>query len=171
MIDFILDDNGDLSFKALELSDTGLQIDFFVSDNSILFFDFYIENNKKFSYIKNLNPGLILHFTVDEIKYDKEIICNTTDEDYLFQQLKIRINSSLNTILGNEDIGSDVEFYRHKNINENIDLIFKSIKTAINDIMPNANVSIEKINEGYFDYTNKLQITISNEEYSFYYYL
>lgn len=171
MIDFMLDNNGDLSFKTLELSDTGLQLDFFVSDNSTLFFDFYIENNKNFSYIKNLMPGLVLHFTVDEIKYNKEIICNLTEEDYLFQQLKIRINSSLNTIVGNEDIGSDIEFYRHKNINDNIDLILKSVKDAINDIMPDADISIERINEGYFDYTNKLQITISNEEYSFYYYL
>lgn len=171
MTDFILNSNGDLSFVTLDSLNSEFQLDFFISKNSSLFLDFYIENYKDFSYLKGLTPGLIFNFEISQINYDKEVYYNSKEEDYLFQQIKIRLSSSLNTILGNEDIGSNLEYFKHKNIDENIGAISECIKDAINDIMPNAKIKIEKIQTNYFDYSNSLKVIISNKDYNFYYYL
>ena len=171
MLDFMLTDSGDISFVQVENTDTEFQLDFFVSNNSALFLDFRVENYKDFEYISNLIPGLVFNFTIDKINYDKEVVYNYDEEDYLYQQLKIRISTTLNTVLGNEDLGCDVEYYRHKSIDDNINYILSSIETAVKDIMPNAIVTINKVNSGYYDYTDTLEITVSNKEYNFYYYL
>lgn len=171
MLDFMLTNSGDISFVQVEDTDAEFQLDFFVSNNSALFLDFRVENYKDFEYINNLTPGLIFNFTIDKVNYDKEVVYNYDEEDYLYQQLKIRISTTLNTVLGNEDMGCDVEYYRHKSTDDNINYILSSIETAVKDIMPNAIVTINKVNSGYYDYTDTLEITISNKEYNFYYYL
>ena len=171
MIDFMLNDSGDISFSKIEQNNSELQFDFFICNNSALFFDFYVENYKDPKYLKGLTPGLILNFSTNKINYDKEIDYNVDEEDYLYQQLKIRVSSSLNTILGNKDIGSNVEFYRHRNIEDNLDNILSSVKEAITHILPDAKISIIKTKTNYYDYSNTLKITISNKKYNFYYYL
>lgn len=171
MLDFMLTDSGDISFIQVEDTDAEFQLDFFVSNNSALFLDFRVENYKDFEYINNLTPGLVFNFTIDKVNYDKEVVYNYDEEDYLYQQLKIHISTTLNTVLGNEDLGCDVEYYRHKNIDDNMNYILSSIETTVKDIMPNAIVTINKVNSGYYDYTDTLEITVSNKEYNFYYYL
>ena len=115
MLDFMLTDSGDISFIQVEDTDAEFQLDFFVSNNSALFLDFRVENYKDFEYINNLTPGLVFNFTIDKVSYDKEVVYNYDEEDYLYQELKIHISTTLNTVLGNEDLGCDVEYYRHKN--------------------------------------------------------
>lgn len=171
MIDFILNSNGDLSFTVSDTENEQLQLDFFTSQNTSLFFDFYIENLREFSYLDNLVPGLIFNFETSYINYDKEVYYSQSEEDYLLQQIKIRLSSPLGTIMGNENIGSELDFYKHKNIDQNINSITDCIREAINDILPDAKIKVEKIDSGYFDYTNSLKITISNKDYNFYYYL
>ena len=171
MIDFVLNSNGDLSFFASDPNSNQFQLDFFTSNNSSLLFDFYIENFKSSSYLKDLKPELVFNFELSNIEYNKDIYCTTSEEDYLFQQIKIRLSSPLETIMGNESIGSTLDYYRHKNIDENIYTISECIKNAIKDIMPNVKVNVEKIGNAYFDYTDSLKITISNKDYNFYYYL
>ena len=46
MIDFMLNDSGDISFSKIEQNNSELQFDFFICNNSALFFDFYVENYK-----------------------------------------------------------------------------------------------------------------------------
>lgn len=171
MIDFILNSNGDLSFVFSDIENEQFQLDFFTSKNNALFFNFYIENFKDFSYLNNLTPGLIFNFETFHIDYNKEIYYNFSEEDYILQQIKIRLSSPLGTIMGNENIGSKLDLYKHKNIDDSINSISECTKEAINDILPNANIKVEKINSGYFDYTDSLKITISNNDYNFYYYL
>ena len=48
MVDFMLDNSGDIMF-AEESMDSELQFDFVVSNNSTLFMDFYIENLNVFT--------------------------------------------------------------------------------------------------------------------------
>lgn len=170
MVDFMLDNSGDIMFAEASM-DSEFQFDFVVSNNSTLFMDFYIENLKEHQYLKNMTPGLIYNFSISKITNNKEIVYNSDEEDYLYQQLKIRISSVVGTILNNEDIGSDIDKYRHKNIDKNLDYILGSIRTAIEDIMPDAKISIRKTDSGYYDYSDSVEVSISNKKFNFYYYL
>jgi hypothetical protein len=171
MKDFMLNNSGDIMFATAEELAPSFQFDFFISDNSIMTLNFYIENLKKSKYLKGLTPGLIFDFNISKTENDKEIIYNIDEEEYLYQQLKIRISSVLGTILGNEDIGSTIESYKHKNIDDNLNYILSSVKDAIEDIMPEAILNIRKIGGGYYTYSDSVEITVSNKEYKFYYYL
>lgn len=171
MKDFMLSSTGDITFSTAEELSPSFQFDFFVSDNSIMNLNFYVENLKKPKYLKGLTPGIVFNFNISKTENDKEIVYNIDEEEYLYQQLKIRISSVLGTILGNEDIGSTIELYKHKNIDDNLNYILSSVKEAIEDIMPEAILNIRKIGGGYYSYSDSVEITISNKEYKFYYYL
>lgn len=171
MKDFMLSNSGDIMFATSEELAPEFQLDFFISDNSTLFMDFYVENLKKPKYLDGLTPGLIYNFNITKIENDKEIVYNLDEEEYLYQQLKIRISSVLGTIYGNEDVGSKIELYKHKNIDDNLNYILSSVREAITDIMPEAKLNIRKIGGGYYTYSDSVEITISNKEYKFYYYL
>ena len=103
---------------------------------------------------------------------NKEIVL-AKDEDYIEQQIKIRLQTTLNTLLHNEDIGSDLDLYRHNIITEKDDFstIKESVRRAIEDILPEAEIDVEKIETIYLDYSNSLMITIRNRDYSYYYYV
>lgn len=178
MIDFQLDKNGDLLFEESKVINNSFELNFFVSQSNIMIMNLYTENLAPFSYLENkkenkiLTPGICMNMYLKKAENNKEIVL-AKDEDYIEQQIKIRLQTTLNTLLHNEDIGSDLDLYRHNIITEKDDFstIKESVKRAIEDILPEAEIDVEKIETIYLDYSNSLMITIRNRDYSYYYYV
>ena len=178
MIDFQLNKNGDLLFEESQIINNSFELNFFVSQSDMLIMNLYTENLSPFSYLENkkedriLAPGICMNMYLKKAENNKEIVL-AKNEDYLEQQIKIRLQTALNTLLNNEDIGSDLDLYRHNIIMDKDDFgtIKESVKRAIKDILPDAEIDVEKIETIYLDYSNSLMITIKNDDYSYYYYV
>ena len=149
----MLNKNGDILFKQSDRYKSSLQFDFFVTQSNGLIFDFYIE----------------------QLKDDKEIVCVDNEEDYIYQQIKIRLSSALGTIKENENIGSKLDLYKHTLINPEKDydftIIEQCVRDALYDILPNAEITVSKNSTIYTDYSNSLIVTITYKELNYYYYL
>lgn len=178
MVDFQLNKNGDIFFEESKNINNKFELNFFVSQSDVMTINFYTENLSSFSYLKSnkedrvLNPGICLNIYTKKIENNKEVVL-VKEEDYIGQQIKIRLQTSLGTLLNNEDIGSDLDLYKHNIISDKDDfsIIKKSVKKAIYDILPNAEIDVQKIKTIYLDYSNSLMITIKNDNYNYYYYV
>ena len=86
------------------------------------------------------------------------------------QAIKIRLLSSLGSISGNLDIGSQIEKVIHNLIDKDgtITGLKKYIKEAISDIISNPTIIIDKVNSKYADYSDTLRVTIidNNNKYT-----
>lgn len=177
MFDFTLNKNGDILFKQSDRYKSSLQFDFFITQTNGLIFDFYIDNYETNSLIKekNVYPGLQFDFQIEKIKEDKEIMCVTKEEDYIYQQIQIRLSSALGTIRNNENIGSELELYKHNLLNPekdyNYSLIQQCAYNAIKDILPQAEITVTKSSTIYTDYSNSLIVMITYKDQNYYYYL
>ena len=173
MKDFLLNNNGDLSFSTSNALINSLEFNFFVSQSQALFLNIFIENYNGFKYLDNLKPEFIFNFEINVPDFNKDILLTKTKEDYNEQQIKIRLDSALNSIRENLDIGSDLDLYKHKIMlkNDTFDDIKESVINAINDIIPNPQIEINRISTIYLDYSNSLMIIIKAKEYTYYYYL
>lgn len=173
--DFQLSENGDILFKQSNRSKEFLQFDFYVAKTNGLVFDFYIDNYETQEYLNDLKPQFVFDFYIDNPDNDKEIVYIDDKEEYLYQQIKIRLSSALGTIRGNENLGSTLDNYRHMLLNpdkkkEYTDLII-CVRNAINDILPDAQIDIYNTPTIYTDFTNSIVIAITQEDLNFYYYL
>lgn len=174
--DFQLNKNGDILFKQSQKKETALQFDFYVANTKGMIFNFYIDNYEEQKYLNDLVPQFAFKFYVDTPKNNKDIMCIDNKEDYLYQQIKIRLNSALGTIKSNENIGSTLDNYRHillnpdKNKGNYSDLIL-CVKNAIKDILPNAEITIYNSSSIYTDFTNSIVISIIQDDLNYYYYL
>lgn len=176
MVDFFLNANGDIDFIESNKKTDALHFNFLTAKSNVLNFNFYSENyDSSFSYLPNLQPGLILNMYIDNIDYDKEISLTESNEELLYQKLKIRLSSIKNTISNNENIGSTLDNYKHIILNSEKENDFTDIKNcvaeAIKDILPNAIIDVKKIDTIYSDYSNSLIITIKSNDFNYYYYL
>ena len=72
-----------------------------------------------------------------------------------------------------EDIGSNLDLYKHNLMSDKDDFstIKDSVKEALYDVLPNAEIDVQKINTIYLDYSNSIMITIKDDEYNYYYYV
>lgn len=173
--DFQLNENGDILFKQSDRSDSFLQFDFFIAKSNGLVFDFYIDAYRQKEYLQDLKPGFVFEFCIDNPEENKEIVCIEDKNDYLYQQIKIRLSSALGTIKGNESLGSTLDNYRHILLNSDKKKDYKDIETcvkeAIKDILPDAKITIYNTPSIYTDFTNSIIISIVQEDFDFYYYL
>ena len=173
--DFQLNENGDILFKQSDRSDSFLQFDFFVAKTNGLVFDFYVDTYEQMEYLQDLKPGFVFEFCIDNPDKDKEIVCIEDKNDYLYQQIKIRLSSALGTIKGNESLGSTLDNYRHMLLNPDKKKDYKDIeicvREAIKDILPDAKITIYNTPSIYTDFTNSIIISIVQEDFDFYYYL
>ena len=97
--DFQLNKNGDILFKQSNRDNSSLQLDFYVAESKGLMFNFYIDSYiDEREYLNDLDPQFIFEFYIDTPKNNKEVLCIENKEDYLYQQLKIRLNSALGKI-------------------------------------------------------------------------
>ncbi len=174
--DFQLNEKGDILFKQSNCENPSFQFDFYVAKSKGLIFDFYVDNNEnKQEYLDNLYPQFVFKFYIDSPKNDKKIMCIDTKEDYIYQQIKLRLSSALGTIKNNENIGSNLDIYKHMLLNpdkkKNYTELIDCVKEAIKDILPNAKIEIYNKPSIYTDFTNSIIISIIQDDYNYYYYL
>ena len=174
--DFQLNKNGDILFKQSNRDNSSLQLDFYVAESKGLMFNFYIDSYiDEQEYLNDLDPEFIFEFYIDTPKNNKEILCIENKEDYLYQQLKIRLSSALGTIKGNEEIGSTIDNYRHMLLNPDKQKpyteLIDCVRNAIKDILPNAEIDIYNKPSIYIDFTNSIIISIVQDDINYYYYL
>lgn len=173
--DFKLNKFGDILFKYSDREQSSLQFDFITSPTNGLLFDFYIDSYTSEGYLSDLTPMFSFQFYIDTPAYDKEIMTVRSDEEYIYQQIKIRLSTALGSIKNNENIGSELDKYRHTILNPNKETDYAEIKDciekAISDVLPGATIKVIAKDTIYTDFTNSLIVSISKGEYNYYYYL
>lgn len=175
IFDFQLGENGDILFKQSSREKESLQFDFFTANTNGLVFNFYIDSYNNKEYLADLKPHFELDFYIDNPEDNKEIVCIDNKEDYIYQQIKIRLNSALGTIRNNETLGSKLDNYRHMLLNpdkhKGYEELILCIRDAIKDILPNAGIDIYNTPSIYTDFTNSLVVMITQDDLNYYYYL
>lgn len=104
--------------------------------------------------------------------FDK-IARTVRNKEYIQQSIKLRLSTELNTVLGNNDLGSNLHTYIHSNTTANKLLaeIAQEVKKSINDLLPNCEVHAYIINSDYLNYHDSIKIVIINNEETYYYYI
>jgi phage baseplate assembly protein W len=94
-----------------------------------------------------------------------------SSKNYIQQCIKIRLNTELDTIRGNTDMGCNLHTIIHSNIPNNKlkGKVEEMIKESIQDILPNASVSISFLNTDYLNYHDSIRVVIVNNEDIYYY--
>lgn len=169
MIDLVLNDNGDIIFEENEGYEESLLLNFIVSNSSSLQLSFYVDNRDEQEYKSNV---LQLNVLLDIPKYNKEVQ-TISNEEFYEQAIKLRISTALNSVSGNLDMGSKVESFKHRMITEKklFEYLEQEIRRCLSDIIPNADIKIEKHKTYYREFYNALKITVINKGKYYYYYL
>lgn len=168
MYDLMLTPNGDLAFEASEQLKDSLQINFVTSKSNALSIDFYIDN----LIDRDPGNGLIIDFRVHK-PLNNKTCREAVGQDFYEQCIRLRLESTIGTIKGNEEIGSRLELYKHDYVDSNSieNDVKKCVKEAIEDILSNATISIKKTKTPYLNYTNSFIITIVDQDKYYEYYL
>lgn len=161
MYDLMLTNNGDIVFEISEQLKDSLTIDFVISQSNALMIDFFIDNFAD----NNITSGLEINFNIFKTLNNKscrEVI----GQDYYEQAIRIRLDSAIGSIKGNEQIGSKLDLYKHEYIDSaSLESNLKRIiKEAIVDILPNASITLSKAKTQYLDYTNSYVVNIIDKD-------
>lgn len=158
MKDLYLTPRGDLSIENIDNSSERLEIDFITSKSNALVINFFLEDSF-YNYISE--TALNVSFELNKPEFNKELRLISGDE-YLEQAIKIRLASSLTSIVGNEDVGSRIESIIHSYVDSpnTVKELEKIVKEAIKDLIPNAKIYIQKPNTRYVDYSTNLKVII-----------
>ena len=156
MIDFRLDERGDIILSSPEEYDT-FRIDFAIKDYPLMLITF--TTNGEADESKNADNILEIQFYTDEIEiaHGKKLETVIEDEEKA-QSIAIRLKTELGEL---DDLyynfGSELAYYRHLDLLNDTywSKIEEKIKTAIIDIVPYAEsrVAISKV-EGEGSYKN-----------------
>ena len=108
-------------------------------------------------------------YTLQHDKVNKII----SGKDYMQQAIKLRLNTEINSIRGNEDMGADLFKFMHSNTQQSklLNNISNQIKEAVSDILPNCTVQAYIINSDYLNYHDSIKIVIINNEETYYFYI
>ncbi len=160
MNDFLLDSHGDLAFEAQPQSDSDkLEFSFYVATSDSLTFNFYAEITGE----KPREPGMFqFNFDTYEILNDKVNKLISGDE-YIKQAIRIQLETEINTLRENTDVGSELYKYRHNLLNETKTIadIERCVYDAIKHIVPNSEVKVYLRETAYFDFYNAIKISIT----------
>lgn len=168
--DLYLTDNGDLTVTSSNRnSDVEFEYNFHIAPTDSLLFNFNIENSFKLQRKEN---QLDYNFYIYTPKYDKIAIA-ITDKEYIEQAIKIRLNTELNTIRKNEDLGTNIFTLLHSDpTNTKIKKQLENkVREAISDLFSEFSVSVQVMQSNYLDYHDNVRIVITNDEEIYYYYL
>ena len=168
MLDLFLTDSGDLSFltNMSSKSSEGFVYNFHIAQTDSLLFNFYIDNTNK----KENNNCFEYSFYTYTPEYNKEMM-TVSSKNYIQQCIKIRLNTELDTIRENTDMGCNLHTIIHSNIPNNKlkTKVEEMIKESIQDILPNASVSVSFLNTDYLNYHDSIRVVIVNNEDIYYY--
>nr|DAO36246.1 MAG TPA: baseplate wedge protein [Ackermannviridae sp.] len=158
MKDLFLTPRGDLAIRNISSDTKRLEINFITSNSNALRLNFYIEDT--FQYKPNAN-SLSINFSINKPEYNKEIEMISGDA-YMEQAIKIRLSTALGSLEGNRDIGSKLELIIHEfiDVQATHTNLEKLIKEAIYDLIPNAQILIQKPKTKYTDYSTNLSVVI-----------
>lgn len=158
MKDLFLTPRGDLAIESINENHKRLEINFVTSKSNALRLNFYIEDTFQ---KKPSSNSLSINFSIDKPEFNKEIQLISGDA-YIEQAIKIRLATALGSLRGNPEIGSKLETIVHDFVDLPGTLLSldKIIKEAISDIIPNAEVHLNKPKTRYVDYSTNLKITI-----------
>lgn len=168
MYDLMLTPNGDLAFEESEQLKDSLQINFVTSKSKAMTINFFIDNFMD----KEQGNGLLVNFRVHK-PLNNKTCRDAIGQDFYEQGIRLRLETTIGTIKGNEDIGSKLELYKHDYVDNNYleTNIIKCVKEAITDILPNAEITIQKTKTPYLNYTNSFIVTIVDQDKYYEYYL
>lgn len=168
-IDLFLTDSGDFSFTTnvvTSSSNEGFSYSFHVAPTSSLLLNFYTENQTK--------PITDNYFTYNFYAYtpknDKNIKI-VSGRSFIYQNIKLRISTEINTVRANWDMGCDLHTVMHSSLPDTrlCSTIEKMIRDSIRDLIPEASVSVTLLNTNYLDYHDSIKVVIINDEDVFYY--
>ena len=134
-----------------------------------------MDNN--FFMIYLLNFYFINFLVILKQKYSSQISDKinrvVNNNEFIQQAIKLRLNSDIGNIRGNETMGADLFKFMHVNTQKSrlLTQISDQVKTAISDILPNCTVSAYIINSNYLNYHDSIKIVIVNNEDIYYYYI
>jgi phage baseplate assembly protein W len=168
--DLYLTDDGDITITSSNRNyNAEFEYNFHIAPSDSLLFNFKIENSYKPQ--RHMNQ-LDYNFYIYVPKYDK-IAVAVKDKEYIYQAIKIRLNTELNTVRKNEDLGTDIFTMLHKDpTNEKLQKQLENkVRIAISDILTDYSVSVQVMQSNYLDYHDNVRIVITNNKDVFYYYL
>ena len=160
--DFMITENGDISFVENDIENKRFNLKFYLSNFNAMNIKFNIERTSK---IKNEKHMMNITFNLNKIKYNKKIF-SVSDKDYIIQQIKIRLRTSLGELPLRKTFGSTLETQMHKDIQDKT--VQKNIENIVSSIVSEflKNYSIKVIpyidrNNGYYQ-TFKINIYSNN---------
>jgi hypothetical protein len=169
MYDLSLTPTGDISFESFNYNtDECFQFNFHIASSDSLLFNFYLQP----TIVENSNSLFNYNFYVYSPNNDK-INKIVEDNNYLKQMIRIRLDTELGTVKGNETLGSTIYQLMHSNMHESrlLSLIKTEVKKVTADILDNADIDVQFINHGYLDYYTSIKITIIVDDNMFYFIL
>lgn len=141
MIDFLLNDYGDITFSSQEKLPR-LNIRFLVAENPVLKIDFRCRTKHK----KRKAGGLRVKFFSDNSDYTGyKRIDTVTDKKEKAQSIAIRLKTELGELENFfNDFGSEINRLRHDDLlsEENHELIREYVEHAVRDIIPYSDLDV-----------------------------
>ena len=160
MYDLTLDAHGDLFFESMPIeSSERFEFSFHIASSDSLLFNFHTESVGE----KTRQPDMFqFNFDTYEMLYDK-VNKLVSGDDYIRQAIRIQLETEINTLRENSDVGSELYKYRHCLLTDTkiIAEIEKSIYESIKHIVPNSEVKIYLKETAYFDFYNAIKISIT----------
>ena len=170
--DLLLTNSGDLSFinSYSKYKEERFQYNFHVAPTNSLLFNFDVLNNNDFK-IKSGNYFNFNFFTYTP-QFDK-INRVVKDTEYIQQAIKIRLDTELGTVKGEESLGSTLYAVLHSNLQKSkiLSEICKIVKAAISDILYDVEIEAYFVDSDYLNFHDTIKIVITNNEEVYYYFI
>lgn len=165
--DFMIDNNGDISFLENNNNNSRLRINFYKSNYKSIAIKFDVDND----YVQEDNHMFTLKFNLSNKKYNKNLL-EVTNRNYIIQRIIINLKTSLGQLPNRTDVGSRLETIYHKNIYD-ITVhkeLEKIVSAAIGDLIDNYSIDIKPYINKDNGYTPMIKIYVysSNELYFYY---
>lgn len=168
MFDLALTEKGDLIFQQNINRAKPLKIQFSLTSTKTLRISF---QTRDFNPITN-NTGIKISFNIGSNQYKNKAITLNNIEAKI-QAIKIRLQTSLGDISGRPNIGSALEFIKHKSLTDisTHSQTVSIVKTAIEDIVKDPKVIVKPVvSKRNGKYSQKLVIYIYENDILIYKY-
>ncbi len=158
--DFLLSSRGDILFEAKTKDELEQFVfNFHCATSDSLLFNFFAD----ISGTKEREPEMFqFNFETYSVLNDKKSKIATGD-DFIKQAIKLQLETEINTLRENYDVGSEIYKYRHMFMQESN--IIKNIEecayNAIKDIVPNCEIKIYLQKTAYYDFYNAIKISVT----------
>lgn len=169
MFDLALTEQGDILFERNLIKDTGLKVSFNFANSKTLRVNFKVED---YVPLIQTNHSLKVSFEIERLnEYDQVVTLNESDAK--IQAIKIRLQTALGSLPFYPTIGSELEIYKHKSLNNKLiqKAIQDAVTKAISDLITNPAIRLEAVSgTNGKEYVQKLVIYIYEDEMLIYKY-